>query len=106
MGHHRLDPLGRMGEDLECDNGSRAVAKDGRRLVRQMLYQAPDIIGIGPEPVIIVLISLEVTPGKTAAVVRHHLIPCFKWACDLAENLPHAAGPWNQDQEWSGAAHL
>ena len=36
----------------------------------------PDIIGIGREPVIIVLRPIKPTLGKTAAVVGDHLIPC------------------------------
>ena len=64
MSHHRLDLLGIPGEDLECNNGSRTAAEDDGLLVRQMLNQTPDIIGIGREPVIIVLRSIEQASGK------------------------------------------
>ncbi len=74
MDHYRLDPLGRLGEDFECNNRSRTAAKDECRLVRQMFDQTLDIIGIGREPVIIILRPVEVTAGKPATVIGHHLV--------------------------------
>src|SRR5258708_931291 len=95
-----------MGEDFECDNRSRAVAKDGCRLGRSMLNQAPDVIGISSQPVMIVLRPVERTVRKTTAVVGHHLILCRKFVYEREEDLPHAGCPWNQDQEWPGACDL
>src|SRR6266571_2476866 len=101
-----MDALGIVADDLKRDNRSGAVAKDGRRFVRQVLDQAPDVIGIGIQPVIIVLRPVERASGKTAAVVGHHLVPCRKFACYLAEDLSFSLGPWDQDQKWPIAAYL
>src|SRR6266700_828353 len=106
MGHHRLDPLGILGEDFECNNGSRTAAKDDCWFVRQMLDQTSDIIGIGREPVIRVLRPVEVTPGKPWAVIGHHLVLCRKVVCERTEGLSVSPGPWDQNQEWPIAASL
>ena len=106
VGAYGLDPLGRVAEDLKRDNRSGAAAKDGRRLVRQVLDQAPDVISIGIQPVIIVLRPVERTLGKTTAVVDHHLVLRRKEVCERAEDLSLSPGPWDQDQEWPVAAYL
>src|SRR6266581_4378252 len=67
---------------------------------------APDIIGIGREPVIRVLRAVEQASGKTAAVVGHHLVLCRKCVCERAEDLSYACCSWNQDQEWPGTCDL
>src|SRR5258708_17764644 len=95
-----------MGEDFECDNRSRAVAKDGCRLGRSMLNQAPDVIGISSQPVMIVLRPVERTVRKTTAGGGHHPILCRKFVYQRAEDPPPAGCPSHQDPEWPVSSGL
>ncbi len=74
MGHHHLDPLGKVADDLKRDKRSGTVAKDNCRLVCQMLDQAPHVIGIRREPVGVVLWSIKGTARKPAPIIGDDLI--------------------------------
>jgi hypothetical protein len=50
-------------------DSSGAGGEDGRGLVAQVLDQAPDIIGVSLEPMIVVLRPIELAPGKAASIV-------------------------------------
>jgi hypothetical protein len=56
-------------EELQADHCSGAGAEDGRGLVAQVLDQAPGIIGVSLEAMIVVLWPVEVAAGKAASVV-------------------------------------
>ena len=71
-----------------------------------MLDQTPDIIGIGREPVLVVLRPVEGTSGKTATIIGHDLIVRGQVGCKRAEGLSSAAGSWNENQERAVTAHL
>lgn len=76
--HLRYNPGAVSMEQIEAalDDAGYTVAKDGRRLGRSVLDQAPNIIGIRSQSVIIVLRPVERTAGKTTAVIDYHLVPC------------------------------
>ena len=69
VGNERANHGGVASEDFQDHDSSGARAKDGRGLVAQVLDQAPDIIGVSLEPMILVLRAIELAPGKAASIV-------------------------------------
>jgi len=58
-----------LSEDLQDNDSSGAAAEERRRLVAHVLYQAPDIIEVSLEPMIVVLRPVESAPRKAASIV-------------------------------------
>jgi hypothetical protein len=106
MSHDHLNPLWKATENLKGDKRSGTVAEDQGWLGCSMFDQAPDIIGIGREPVLVVLWPVEQTPGKTATIIGDHLIVCDQVGNQRVKGLACATGPWDQDEERPRTAHV
>ena len=107
MGYHGLNPLWKTDENLQGNKRPRAVPKDYCRLVCHMLAmlnQTPDIIGIGGEPACVVLRPVKFALRKPTTVVGHHLILRDQVGNQRVKGYSRAAGPWDQDEQWPGAA--
>jgi hypothetical protein len=93
-------------EDFQGNNSSGAAAEDGRGLFAQMLDQASDIIGVGLEPMTVVLQPNEFTPGKAASTVDDNGVVRRQMFGHPPEAVGCATGPRDHEHNRAAAVGL
>src|SRR5262245_65929779 len=88
-------------EDFQGNDSPGTGAEDGRGLIAQVLYQAPDIVGVSLEPMIVVLRAKELAVGKATSIVDHNGVVCRQMFCHPSEAVGCARG--HRDHEHNGA---
>jgi hypothetical protein len=95
-----------VGEDFQDNDSSGAGAEDGRGLVAHVLDQAPDIIGVSLEPMIIVLRPIEPAPGKATSIVGDNGVVRRQMVPHPFEAVGCASGTRDHDHERAAAVGL
>jgi len=95
-----------VSENFQDNVSSGAAAEDGRGLVAQVLDQAPDIIGVSLEPMIVVLRSIELAPGKAASIVGDNGVVRRQMFPHHFEDVGFAIGPRDHEHERAAAVGL